>query len=858
MNAYNLHDFPRALRLFLPLAEQGSVEAQRTVGIMYRNGMGVPANFNEALKWYRKAADQGDAAAENNIGSLYESGSGVPQDHAEAAKWFRRAAEKGYGPAQYNLALFYEEGRGVPKSAEDAVAWYRKAADQRQAAAQANLGLMYLNGEGVKQDYVLAYMWITLAATNFPERYRDQVVATRNTFVAKMTPAQVAEAQQLAREWEPGVERKPGAPKPDTEQQVATRSVAEQNRLRFERATATYNRGDLATAQREFSLLAEQNYGDAQFALGNMYFNGQGVALNYTEAIKWYRRAAERGQVSAAQLALGRLYEEGRRVPRDYGEAAQWYLQAANHDDPTGQSALGTLYRNGTGVPKDDFKAYVWLALAASRYPPGEARDRAARERDQVATLLAAGQISEADQQVREWKPGSSNLDTARQVASTNLPERMVIGRSSSQTIEANVATLPPRGTPQARFDAGVEAFGRGDLDAALRDIRSAAEDGLPAAQGQLGNFYRDGAGVPQDFVEAVKWYKRAAVQGNAAAQLSLGRLYEDGRRVRRDLDEAARLYRLSALQDNAAAQAALGSLYLTGEGVKQNNAEAYLWLSLAAARLPAGAERDRAATSRNSAAGKLAEPARAEADRKIAAWKPGDPAKEQQPAASAQSAAREVPVRRTDAAGVPPGGAPKTDTAPAAASPLPPDADTATRFAYATDAYRRRDILNALPQFTALAQAGHVDSQFALGMIYGGGQGGPRDFKQAEKWFRQAAEAGHQGAQLNLAMLYDAGSGGIQRNPAEAVKWYQLAAEQGNGLALYNLGVSYAMGQGVSRDYAAAYRWFAIAAQRLRPGSDRAKAEHNRAEAAKRITVEELAEADRQVQEWKPKTTAN
>lgn len=77
--------------------------------------------------------------------------------------------------------------------------WFRKAADQGNALAQSYLGALYFNGEGVPQDYVIAHMWLNLGAAGG----EDYAAEWRNMVAAKMTPAQIAEAQKLAREWKP-------------------------------------------------------------------------------------------------------------------------------------------------------------------------------------------------------------------------------------------------------------------------------------------------------------------------------------------------------------------------------------------------------------------------------------------------------------------------------------------------------------------------------------------------------------------------------------------------------------------------------------------------------------------------------
>jgi len=78
---------------------------------------------------------------------------------------------------------------------------FRQLADQGDASAQAKLGVMYYFGWGVPQDYVQAHMWYNLAAAQGQEDARAREV--RDDLAEKMTPAQIAEAQRLAREWKP-------------------------------------------------------------------------------------------------------------------------------------------------------------------------------------------------------------------------------------------------------------------------------------------------------------------------------------------------------------------------------------------------------------------------------------------------------------------------------------------------------------------------------------------------------------------------------------------------------------------------------------------------------------------------------
>ncbi|TKB57095.1 MAG: sel1 repeat family protein [Nitrospira sp.] len=80
-----------------------------------------------------------------------------------------------------------------------ALFWFRRAAEQQEMLAFAKLGFMYEHGRGVTQDFIQAYMWYNLSAA----RGEKRALASRNQLATQMTPAQVAAAQQLAREWRP-------------------------------------------------------------------------------------------------------------------------------------------------------------------------------------------------------------------------------------------------------------------------------------------------------------------------------------------------------------------------------------------------------------------------------------------------------------------------------------------------------------------------------------------------------------------------------------------------------------------------------------------------------------------------------
>jgi hypothetical protein len=97
----------------------------------------------------------------------------------------------------------YTEGQGVIQDYSEAFKWYRKAAEKGEARAQGNLGVMYIKGQGVSENYIQAHKWLNLAAASSSGEIRDTAVTNRDIVAKLMTPAQIAEAQRLAREWKP-------------------------------------------------------------------------------------------------------------------------------------------------------------------------------------------------------------------------------------------------------------------------------------------------------------------------------------------------------------------------------------------------------------------------------------------------------------------------------------------------------------------------------------------------------------------------------------------------------------------------------------------------------------------------------
>jgi TPR repeat protein len=141
-------------------------ERMRTAAAAYEH-----KDYATAVAIWRPLAEQGNAEAQTLLGAMYWSGDGLPRNHAEAAKWYLRAAQQGYARAQNDIGFMYGFGEGIPP-----------------------------------RDDVQAYKWISLAITHYTAKNQDrldQAMKDRATLKARMTAAQLAQAEREISTWKP-------------------------------------------------------------------------------------------------------------------------------------------------------------------------------------------------------------------------------------------------------------------------------------------------------------------------------------------------------------------------------------------------------------------------------------------------------------------------------------------------------------------------------------------------------------------------------------------------------------------------------------------------------------------------------
>jgi TPR repeat protein len=198
---YAKRDYPRALALLAPLAEQGDAVAQLKLGMIFSRGKTGSPDHVAALAWFTKAAEQGQVEAQFELGRIYRDGVGTPVDGNAAVSWLERAAAKNTPHALNALGELYLGHRNVPQDFAVARSWFLRGAQAGHSPSMYNLGVIYALGQGVPQDEIEAFKWLELAADTGIGEDRDKALRARSRLAERLTPVEVSWAASRVEDW---------------------------------------------------------------------------------------------------------------------------------------------------------------------------------------------------------------------------------------------------------------------------------------------------------------------------------------------------------------------------------------------------------------------------------------------------------------------------------------------------------------------------------------------------------------------------------------------------------------------------------------------------------------------------------
>ena len=201
--------------------------------------------------------------------------------------------------------------------------------------------------------------------------------------------------------------------------------------------------GNATEAAKYIRLSANQNLPAAQYYLGNLYENGEGVVKDASQARRLTELAARAGhRIAMYDLAI--YYIEGKGgVRADMGAAAKWFRKAAEFGMTDAQYNLAVLYERGTGVQLDKVEAYNWYSIAGSQ---GD-QDAAARA-EQLRATLAPVAVKRANSKIAAFSPAQFNEVTNG--IFRDLPWNTKVSRSDPKVAKVQSLLI------DLGFDAGV------------------------------------------------------------------------------------------------------------------------------------------------------------------------------------------------------------------------------------------------------------------------------------------------------------------------------------------------------------------------------------------------------------------
>lgn len=202
--------------------------------------------------------------------------------------------------------------------------------------------------------------------------------------------------------------------------------------------------------------------------------------------------------------------------------------------------------------------------------------------REEIAKLLTAPDLSEAQRRTRDWAQPAGSDRRGHSVCLEDI-DPMACRLIVALGVLALMFVCPFSRSEAADLDSATAAYQSGDHAQAFAEFSQLADGGDPMATLWVGYLYEQGEGTQQDYGEAMRHYRMAADLGVPEANQYVANLYYAGLGVERDLVEAVRWYRKGAVRDNADSQYSLGYMYENGEGAPRDLRAARRWYEAAA-----------------------------------------------------------------------------------------------------------------------------------------------------------------------------------------------------------------------------------------------------------------------------------
>lgn len=456
---------------FLKGANCGDACCMYNIGVSYMFGEGVKQDSLKAIAWYKKAAANNNAAAMGLLGSCYHDGYGVNKNLSEALKWCKKGAEKGDGQSMFTIAYMYWFGEKVEKNISEAFHWFKRGSERNDPQCLRSLGMMYLKGICVSPDTVKAVELIRKSAEcGNPEAMETMGYLYNYGISVEMNIEQ-------ALEW-------------------------------YTIAVANGNESSIKKIDKIRSPHISKKDSTSYFvSMGDKFYNGY-VKSNYSEAVKWFTKAADCGN-SYSMEKLGYMYEQGHvSGSQDLEKALYWYRKGAEYGNTECLCSLGYMYELGEGV-KFNYEKALELYLEGAKKGNAHCMGR----------LAYLYHILNNDSLAIKWALKGADLEDGNSM--TYLGTHYLIKENNYKEALKWLKKGAEKNMENAMANLGALYLETKEYGKAMEWLRKAAMTGSWDGIGGIGYIYENGLGVEKNISKAIEWYRLARKHN----QLSINRL---------------------------------------------------------------------------------------------------------------------------------------------------------------------------------------------------------------------------------------------------------------------------------------------------------------------------------------------
>jgi TPR repeat protein len=404
-DAYALSWYERA-------AKNGSSKAKYRLAEMYEKGSGVVEDTERAFKYMEEASVFYDKAMVK-LGDYYRSGTGTPENPSKAFQCYLLASAASSAEAWNRVGMCYEKGIGTKKNPAKSEEFYRRAANQGLLDAKSALGnLLFSLGrvsEGVdvleeaarEDDYnALIALGIIYSRSADDEKYVKAVSCVKRASEVKADNGDALFRLGLLYRWPKSSIHDPeksfeyfnasaklghyGAMRFLAYCYVAGEGTDQDDFMAFSWASKAVEGGDTISLNSlgeyyrygigtkknpEKAIECYKKYTEGgrgimgAVNIGEMYFYGEGVPVDYDEATKWLQMACD-GSFAQPYVLIGRMYEMGVYGEKNISQAISWYKKGVQIGSPFAEYYLGCCYANDEILP-DPVKAVEYYSKAS-------------------------------------------------------------------------------------------------------------------------------------------------------------------------------------------------------------------------------------------------------------------------------------------------------------------------------------------------------------------------------------------------------------------------------------------------------------------------------------------------------------